>query len=197
MDDIKIIKASDVDEQQGQKLSGGQKERLEKAAEEANKESGIETMDPNALEEDREILNQLNLLDVTNKQRGYVYKWVYYGLNGQSVWRMKALGWKVVTGNMKEAAEQKEADGTRRIGDVLLMRIPQKQADLIDKKMEERRLKQQFGVESTLVELGAKHSRKGIKVHTGKAGVEISQGAHNVASKSRDKMLREGNVPGL
>ncbi|RLI53354.1 MAG: hypothetical protein DRP09_15935 [Candidatus Thorarchaeota archaeon] len=197
MDNIKIIKASDVDKQKEVKLSSEQKERLEEAAEKLNEESGVHAIDASAFKEDREILDKINLLEVSNKQKGYVYKWVYYGLNGQAVWRMKALGYKVVTGKMPEAIEQKEADGTRRIGDVLLMRIPEKQAKIIDKKMEEKRLRQQFGVESSLVELGSKYSRKGIKVHTGEAGINLAQGAQGVASKARDKMLREGTVPGL
>lgn len=197
MDEIKIIKADEIDEQPEVKLSSKQKDRLAEAADRANEESDVHAIDSSKLEEDREILDQVNFLRVTNKQQGFTYKWVYFGQNGQAVWRMKALGWKVVSGNMKEASEQKESDGTRRIGDVLLMRTTLKQAALLDKKMEERRLKQQFGVDSSLIELGRKHARTGIKVHTGDAGIDMSQGTRKVASKGRDRMLRDGTVPGL
>lgn len=167
-------------------------------------------LDPKALEPDRDILKSLDqrMLDVTNKVKGYQYAWAYFGLNSHMVWAKRALGWEVVTGPMPEAAEHKEVDGTRRIGDVLLMRIRRERYMELRQAAEDARLAAELGISGRLETLGEQGRRYGLKVHTDlstvRSGdgtlldvVEKRAGAHDVARKAVDKKLRDGTIPGM
>jgi hypothetical protein len=171
----------------------------------------IYPVDPGILEEDREILHKSfdqQMLEISNKQPGYMYCWTYYGLNGHMVYAKKSLGWRVVTASDPECSEHKEADGTRRIGDVLLMRIPIERFNQIEEEQAKRRQAQELGVHSRLSELADKARSHGIKIHqdlsTVKVGpdtlmdvVEKRSGAKEAALKTIDKKLRDGSVPGM
>ena len=169
-------------------------------------------IDPKALEEDREILYKSidqQMIEVTNKVDGYVYAWVYYGQNSQQVWAKRALGWRVVTGPDPECIEHKEADGTRRIGDTLLMRVPYERWLQLEEDAVRRKQQQYDGIGSRLLELAEKGRSHGLKVHkdlstvphpTGGTLMDVVEkrsGAHDTALKHIDKKLREGDVPGV
>src|SRR5579859_3859303 len=121
-------------------------DKLERAAEILTKDQEIYSIDPNKLKAVPEILKHFNFqdhtFDVTNAKRGYVYYWERDDSRAVS-WRKgqarvllgpQFAGWEVVSGhegqctggrNCKcEATEVIQADGSRKIGDVLLMRIP-------------------------------------------------------------------------
>src|SRR5260221_6425156 len=86
--------------------------------------------DPKKLDIDNEIAYFVtrNELDVTGKQDGCRYRWVHFGQNGRSVTGAKLDGWEVVSGSDPESVELRAVDGTRRLGDVLLMRIDERRA---------------------------------------------------------------------
>lgn len=165
------------------------------------------------IEEDREILHALyehDMLEVSEPEPGFTYCWAYYGLNGQMVWMKKSLGWEVVKGkHFREAREHMDSDGTRTIGDVLLMRIPTQRYKAIIKQQRERRQSQQLGVSAEVIAYARKH---GLKVHEDLSTVKVGAntlmdvmqrkaerrtGAKKVAMQHLDKKLREGQVPGL
>lgn len=179
-------------------------ERMDEAPE-------VYPIDESAFEEDRDILYELerDMLEVSNPVPGYTYCWAYYGQNGQMVWAKKALGWRVVSAGDKECEEHKEADGTRRIGDVLLMKIPTERYKLILESQRRRREAQQIGVSADVIAYAQKH---GLKVHEDLSTVKVGAntlmdvmqrkadrqtGAKRVATQYLDKKLREGNVPGV
>jgi len=189
--------------------------RADALEERADAAPEVYPIDPKAFEEDREILYDLTIdqLQVTNMQPGYVYCWAYFGQNGQMVWAKKALGWRVVgvgpdAGRDRECEEHKEVDGSRRIGDVLLMKIPEERYNRILKAQERRRLAQQLGVTQDVQDFAEKH---GMIIHkdlsTVKVGphtladvmtkkAERATAARKVAMKHLDKKIREGTVFG-
>ncbi len=131
-------------------------EKLDERLDTAEDETGVHQIDPKAFEEDREILYKSidkEMIKVTNKQDGYMYAWTYYGQNGQMVIAKRALGWRVVTGTDPECSEHKEADGTRRIGDTLLMRIPIERWHRLEEDAQRRRNLQYEGIGARLREL--------------------------------------------
>jgi len=170
-------------------------------------------IDPDALEEDREILHALHeydMLAVSNAKPGYTYCWSYYGQNGQMVWMKKAVGWEVVKGKQEpEAREHMDSDGTRTLGDVLLMRIPTEHYETIVEQQRRRREAQEFGVSADVIAYARKH---GLKVHEDLSTVKVGANtlmdvmqkkaerrtaAKKTAMQHLDKKLREGQVPGL
>lgn len=154
------------------------------------------------IEEDREI--QFHLFhhehEVSQKQAGYQYCWVFTGQNGRFVMQKKALGWDVVQSNDPEAIELKTADGTRRLADVLLMRVTDKRYRTIQRAQHELNVRQQEGIVSNLEEQGRK---TGIIVHNTNdnsstmSAVAKRAAQQSIARGAVDKMIRQGNVPGL
>jgi len=168
-------------------------------------------IDPDVVAPDREILSRLRpegMLDgshVTNRQPGWEYCWVYYGLNSQFVWQKKYLGWRVVTGSDPECQEYKEVDGTRRIGDVLLMKIPRERYLEIEEQKAKRRDEQYLGIKARLQELSDK---SGIRIYDDLSKVDVGgrnladvmerkAAARDVAMQHIDRKLRDGDVPGI
>jgi len=156
-------------------------------------------------EPDREIIYELDGLRVSNRDPNYEYCWVYYGLNSQLVWQKRYLGWRVVTGTDPECQEYKEVDGTRRIGDVLLMRIPKERYLELEEREAKKRDDQYLGIKARLQELSEK---SGIKVHEDLSQVSVGgrslesimehkAAAQEVAIQHIDKKLRDGDVPGI
>lgn len=166
----------------------------------------VNTIDPKALRPDRELqhlIRDYDALEVTKKQDGYVYCWAYTGQHGQDIMRKKAKGWAVVQGNDPESREHRYEDTTRRVGDVILMRIRMDQHFVLEQHEERKRRMRESGAISEVKELGAKH---GFKVHTdiqsspyfsSAQKTDVSVGAKQVALSRVDKMLREGSVPGM
>lgn len=170
------------------------------------------TIDPNAFDEIREIQHAISkgALEVSNAQEGFRYCWVPTVLNAQQVWQKKAVGWETVHGDHPEAKEYKTEDSSRRIGDCILMRIPDaryKQLEAYERYKAERHL---LGATAELEEMGQKYRGRGLIVHTDnpemvpqlKAAQQQQTAfskamARQVAGKKVDQMLRDGNVPGM
>lgn len=192
------------------------KQRLDTLQEEAEikaNELEIGSIDEKALRPDREIqhmIRKFDILTVTNAQKGYEYCWVYSGQHGHDIWAKKAQYWEVVQGNDPECKEHTvREDTTRRVGDVILMRI---RADHYYALLKADRLKaerQQTGIESELFALG-EQVKGAIKVYevnkhpymTDKAPVSIvlphrSHPAYKTAVEALNKHLIKGTVPGI
>jgi hypothetical protein len=181
------------------------KDELEQRAEEGPEVYGI---DPAKIEPDREILYRSidqQMIHVSNRDPNYKYAWVYYGQNGQMIWAKRALGWMPVTGPDPECEEYKEADGTRRIGDTMLMKIPKERYLELEEMNEKRRNEQYLGIKARLHELSEK---SGIKVYDDLSEVTIGgrdlesvmerkAAQREVAMQHIDKKLRDGDVPGI
>jgi len=148
------------------------KDDLQEKAETLANEQEIHNIDPKALEVDRELANlfdpaSMSMLTVTDPQPGWVYSWANsQSQSGLQVTMKKAEGWIPVQGNDPECRDKKGSDTLRRVGDVLLMKIPQDRYDLLQRRDELKRERIQRGVAAELEEMGRKHARSGLKVHT-------------------------------
>lgn len=183
---------------------------LQEAAEVVGEKRGIESIDPEKLKVDRDIqraFEEGDFIDISGALENYEYCWVYFGLNGQWIWKKKKLMWEVVSGNMSEAREYMASDGTRRVGDVLLMRVKKEVKEALDAREEVVRKRRELGVEGELRELGDKHQGKGFQVHIGEDSTFASgRGMMEVMEKRAatkmgmqvvDEQLRKGDVPGM
>jgi hypothetical protein len=221
-DEIKIINTEQAEQvdpdlpnagwQRDEELAK-RKDALEQASEELGEKQEIHSFDPSKIAPDNEILQYIDELHVDKKQPGYAYIWVYEGLNGREVVKKQRLGWVVVTGDDPECLSLKDVRGYRKIGDTILMRIPQDKFEKLEQAQEYRRLVQQQGIEGALREMGAKYRDKGFIIHDdarsvnvgrkGKSLMDImqskakAQGAHQTAMKGVDTMIRQGTVPGI
>ena len=163
---------------------------------------------PNVFAPERELQDLIQTRDaltVTNPQPGYAYAWVYTGLQGQMIWDKKAKHWETVQGNNPESREYIFTDTSRRIGDVMLMRLPLDLFYLEEKKNAEKTAKVEESITSDLYALEAK-AQGGLKVYADqetnpylpgmKRGAQ-SHGAKQVALKHLDGQIRRGTVPGV
>ena len=169
------------------------------------------TIDPALLQPNHNIQSELarDGLEVSNSDPAYEYCWAnYVSHQAYQVYARKDSGWEVVSGNMLECSHFRKEDGTRRKGDVLLMRMRKDFHLKMTMKNDRKRLRQQFGVEAELRDIAGKHPDAFPAVHTPTDGdprilASVAQRGQNhspasrVAGKHLDSMLRAGNVPGL
>ena len=159
---------------------------LQEKAETLADEQEVHKIDPKAMELDRELAQNwdpatMSIMNVSNKQPGWVYSWANAtSQSGLQVMMKKYDGWMVVSGTDREAIEHKTADGTRRIADVLLMKIPLEKKEQLDRRDALKRERIQRGVAAELEAMGRKHRDKGLIVHT-------SEMSTNEGSSQRDK----------
>lgn len=151
---------------------------LQEAGEKLANEQELYNIDPNApaMQPDRELMDlfdpsTMSMLTVSNPQPGWRYSWANaVNQSGLQVMMKKYEGWQVVSGTDKEAIEHKGADGTRRVADVLLLKLPEAQYKRLAERDAIRRDRQQKGVAAELEALGHKYRDKGITVHTPNTG---------------------------
>lgn len=144
---------------------------LEAQAEELAAELDVQGIDPAKLSSDaverevRQAVNDQGEVRVSNPQPGYAYCWVFRDpfnkFGGRSVYSMQAMGWERVAGEMKEAIEHRAVTGERWVADCLLMRCPLERFVQLQMISRKKRLAQQEGISSSLIE---KASRRGIRV---------------------------------
>ena len=155
-----------------------------------------------ALEPDRELqyaMQTFSLHEVTSKQPGNVYGWVYTGQHGTEITMKKMYGWVVVQGTDPESSELQHVDTTRRLGDCILMRIPQARYDKL-KAYEEYVRKMKMGAgDEELKDLGRK---LGLNVSTDDPSIIARFGGNTPAQRVItqdviDPMLRRGTIPGI
>ena len=181
-------------------------EKLNAEAAELSAELEVEGVDPSKVEPDREIIRHFNSgdLPVSNRQDGFEYCWVFAdprnNMAGRHVFKKRYQGWEVVTGNMPESADHRHVDGTRRVGDVLLMRI--RYDRYVKLRREERKTleRREAGVAEGFMELGAKHAHHGIKVYDTVPDNAMKHAqataAQERATRMTDKWVKGGNMPG-
>lgn len=181
-------------------------DRLEEQA--AHELQNVESIDPTAMEIERELAGHFNELEVQNADPAFVYKWVNFVSNNGIALRQATAPperWEIVTGTMKEAEDLKAIDGTRKLGDVLLLRMPRKRYEILEKVRADKAALQQQGYENNLLETGRRH---GIKVYRNEdmpenaakrmqnpsqAAVNAMRGAM-AASDKFDQSLRTGAI---
>jgi len=161
--------------------------------------------------EDREVSHHLfeGHLYISNADPAYMYKWVNFSaVHGTMVVQAKSQqphGWIVVQGADPECADFKKEDGTRRIGDVLLMK-QRKDHHLIMAQIEKDKLRaREFGVESTLQDMADK-TGGAISIsridkdspHRNRAESNArTSAAKRLALGQVDGMIRDGSVHGM
>ena len=150
-------------------------------------------------------------LEVIDKQPGRAYLWCYEGQNSRFVTMAMRLGYKVVQSNDPECAGIKDARGYRKIGDVILLWIPEARAKELEQHREYKRLVQQEGIEGALREMSEKYRSKGVSLidpnekaiggrgslMSAMEGRAATEGARRTAMRGVDKQLRQGTVPGM
>jgi hypothetical protein len=219
-EEIKIINADEAEQIDPDMPDAGWKrdeelakrtDALEQVAEETIEEREVYAFDPAKFKPDNEILQFMDELEVIDKQPGRAYLWCYEGQNSRFVTMAMRLGYVVVKGDDPECAGIRDARGYRKIGDVILLWIPQDRADELQKHRDYKRLVQQEGVEGALREMSEKYKGKGVsmidprerKIGSGGSlldamgGRAKAQGARQAAMKGVDTHLRQGTVPGM
>lgn len=120
---------------------------LAEKAEILSENSEIYKVDPAKLKEDPEILKHLNFnnntFEISDPVKGYVYYWerddhrmiTYRKQQARALLGAGHSGWEVVNREMPEAMELQHVDGSRKIGDVVLMRIKEDSYIMIQKRL--------------------------------------------------------------
>lgn len=132
-------------------------DELDQEAEERATDEERFRLDPSKFMIENEIASKAGSLEPSNMQPGRVYFWARYRaehgisqvdhklsitigvreLATGKTWKEQV--WHVVKGDDPEAPELKQADGTRRIGDVMLLWAKQAAYDAIQRVAEEKR----------------------------------------------------------
>ncbi len=184
---------------------------LEQKADELEAKLEITKMDSKNFEPDREILKHYKDgdLPVSNKDDNYVYCWVYRDpynrLGGRQVMQKKVQGWEVISGDMKESYENRDVNGYRIVGDVLLMRIRLDRYMKIIKERDENNVRRREGITSNLEEKAMEARRRGmgVTVHTKVSDSELKRlgnvaQAQQIAKTQTDEWLRsDKGMPGV
>lgn len=198
-------------------------DRLAQEAEELSNDLERESIDPTKLRVENDIAQSFVPdfetenwnLPVSNARPGYVYKWVFRDPGGRfgntfvMRERIPVNGpWEVVSGTGPECPEAREhlfADGTRVVGDVLLMRIRKDFHTMLLRRQAARTERFEHSITSRLEELGERARGRGVKVHTDASTMNPkmaerlfnSTHAQKLVERTVDQMIREGRMPGV
>ena len=173
-------------------------DELQQKAEEASKDTIA--IDPKKMEIDREMQMLLRrgdgAIQVSNAQPGFHYVWAAeYNTNKIDIVNKMRVGYEVVQGNDPEAREYQDVDTKRRMGDVILMRIPDERYAQIQAH-EYEKANRYSGYEDS--ELNTLIAKSGGLLKRAESPVAIRREAiRTQAIKGVDQMLRNGTVPGL
>jgi len=161
-------------------------------------------VDLSKMEIENELAYYFDELEVAGALPEYAYVWVQSAGNGRHVQRKLSYGWEVVQGNSPEAAALKGNDTTRRLGDVILMRIHKDRKRMLDARDDYRKRQQQEGAAGALQEVADKYARYGARVHIASGDDAASVGrqamhgmAEQAATRQTDQWLRQGRMPGM
>lgn len=179
---------------------------LAEAAETLAGAADVHVAKPDAYQIENELAQHFNELEVSNQDPAFAYCWVQSGFYGRMVKMKLTEGWEVVQGDMEEAIELKGmgADTTRRLGDVILMRISRDRYLKLKLREKNKRIAQEQSVTGTLAEMGHKYRDLGLVVHTDLKDLHpqtVSRMAARAeaigqAEKIQDEWVRQGRVPG-
>ena len=189
---------------------------LEQKAEELADQNEVYAIDPKALKIENELAQHFDyqegtMLVVTNPQPGRVYNWANHASqHGIDVTRKMAQGWQVVKSEDPECEHMRGADGTRRIGDLMLLWTTPEQKARLD-AYETGRRDRIYGpsgtVEQEMRDLSAKHPNSFVvrpAQRTSRVGTaaellgpkHVSPGMRETAARMLGEKLRN-EVPGL
>lgn len=139
-------------------------------------------------------------------------KWVNWkNLEGTKVWEAKADGWMVATSHeFPEAKDMVREDGTIRIGDVMLMCIRMDEYLKLEQREKDKRLRQQYGIESEIRALAARNPSVFKEVHSSESGgipdkymstmesnASRQADARRTVARHLGNKMKQGTVPGL
>lgn len=155
-------------------------------------------------------------LFISNEVDGYAYKWANWETRhgamvndalGQRVYVDGAWcpTWEIVKGHdadrarFPEAWEHRTADGTRRVGDALLLRCPLDRFALLEAARHRRNAEREAGVAGPLLELAERHRDTGIVVTPFKMDPnDPALGAKQALARGPlDAALRRGDMRSL
>jgi hypothetical protein len=137
---------------------------LEEQAEKESNKTGMQAIDPNKLEEDRDIQRVLHQKrDPFHIDLGPEWKVCYKDYihhNGSQAWYARNEGWIPVTRELLPKSEQYKCreDGTVRIGDVMAFCMPIDKFKEIEKERHQAMLRDQYGIEAAAYDYAEKHS---------------------------------------
>ena len=150
---------------------------------------------------ENELASRFDELEVQGALPEYAYSWTPTHTTGRFVQQKLYKGWVIVQGEMPEAAALKGTDTTRKLGDVILMRIHKDKKAVIDRREEMKKIQQEEGVTSLLQELA---ERANTQIYEGDnispdmlQRMQRRSEAQTRASKMKDRWIKEGRVPGL
>lgn len=177
---------------------------LQEQAEALASEREVYALDPNKMEIENELAQYFDELQVNDADPNYAYCWVQTGGSGRHVQRKLYMGWEVVKGNDPEAAALKGTDTTRRLGDVLLMKIHKDRKKVIDMREDYKKSQQELGVAGALEELQDKYAKYGARIHVASGAMAQQVGrmgnqalAQQQATRQMDQWIRQGRMPGM
>lgn len=192
---------------------------LEEAAEKRAAALDVGVADPKVFAPDRELQNLIrthNMLEISKPVTGFEYGWVYTGQHQYFVTQKKSLGWQVVQGDDPECRHAMiKEDTTRRIGDVILMRIPRALFQQLEADAARRRDRLDETIMTDVEAIAAKYphllkvrrdldqvkvggrSLSELMEQRASAATAANIGARQVAGQKVDRMVREGTVPGM
>lgn len=178
-------------------------DELDERAEQLAGELEVERIDSAKLKVESELAQHFDELDVSGALPEFHYCWVQSGFNGRFVKIKLTEGWAVVQGNDPEALDLKGmgADTTRRLGDVILMRIRLDRYVMLQRREKAKRVAREEGITTGLREMGRD---AGVIVHVNDEmsdatlkRMQMRQQARATAGATTDKWLREGRMPGV
>lgn len=209
---------------------------LRAAADQLASAAGVEAIDLSKVKPENEIADAFDplsgMLKVSDANDAeYVYKWEQADLYGRfgNIWvtSSKALGYETVSGSMPEAREHRQVDGTRRVGDAILMRIRKERYAALQARQRRVNVARQEGVGVQLIEAAEKAGISAIDLTSPTAPAHILRHAEaqreaaraaraayvhtapqarpganrtlasELAGRKFDSMIRTGTVPGL
>ena len=88
------------------------------------------------IEEDREILRKFSHYTAPREgfdESKYAYCAEYTGCSGVFVWKAKALGWEIISGEMPENPSLRDVNGHSTMGDVVFMRMPRQRYEELER----------------------------------------------------------------
>lgn len=164
----------------------------------------MESLPSSALEPDRELqyaMQEFSMHEVSDKQPGWVYAWVYTGQHGTEITMKKTYGWLAVQGEDKEAKELEHVDTTRRLGDCILMKIPEERhKKLLAYEDYVRKLRSSAGdqeLEDAAAKLGLRVTVNEPRIIQRFGGGSPAQMTVMQPGGPVDRMLKTGTVPGM
>lgn len=174
---------------------------LQEQAELAAEQVDVGRANPKVFHVDNELAQWFDELDVNGAQDEYAYSWTPTHTYGRFVQQKLYKGWEIVQGDMPEARALKHTDTTRKLGDVILMRIKKDRKAMLDKREDYKRAQQELGVSAQLQELADRYGTRIIDQEEMDPGqlrrLEAQARARGRAGKMMDKWLRDGRMPGM